>query len=145
MKYKIPKNAIIESIKETNIDLSKGEIKGFNEGNYKGLKIETTEGNLFFLIDNFSEEWESFGAAFFDTPDSPDKFIGSKILEIEKLEIRVDGPAWFNKEIKDVYEDQFRIVTSKGVLQYALYDDWGGHYTHASIVQIFDYNFKDNI
>lgn len=60
-------------------------------------------------------------------------FIGAEIIQIEDISIKRD-------EYIDVdSETQLRITTDKGVIQYAIYNEHNGYYSHGTILQVFDY------
>ena len=126
MKYEIPDNSIILSIKEDFI------IDGSSEWNteYEGLIIETDKGNIKLVISKKVRCCENAGALFFDTPDDVSRFIGATIFEIENIDIE--------REDYTDNETQLRIITSKGVIQYAIYNEHNGYYAHATIIQVFD-------
>jgi hypothetical protein len=126
MLYEIPNNANILSIKEdTIVDRSCGY-----KQTYEGLIIETDKGSIKIVISDDQSCCEQWGALFFETPDDISQFIGAEILQIEDINIKRD-------EFID-NETQLRITTDKGVIQYAIYNDHNGYYSHATILQVFD-------
>lgn len=127
MIYMIPKDARILSIKDdTIVDRS----QGYNE-TYEGLIIETDKGNIKLVISTNQSCCEQWGALFFETPDDISQFIGAEILEIQDIEIKRD-------EFID-NETQLRITTDRGIIQYAIYNEHNGYYSHATILQVFDH------
>ena len=126
MKYEIPDNSIILSIKE---DVIIDDSRGWNT-EYEGLIIETDEGSIKLVINTDVQCCEKSGALFFDTPDDVSRFIGATIFEIENIDIE-------REDYMD-NETQLRIITSKGVIQYAIYNEHNGYYAHATIIQVFD-------
>ena len=126
MKYKIPKNAEIISIKEDSIV---DTANGYNQS-YEGLIIETDKGNIKLVITSGQNCCENWGNLFFETPDNISKFIGSTILEVQDIDIKRDA------DIDN--ETQLRITTDKGVIQYAIYNEHNGYYSHGIIKQVFD-------
>ena len=132
MKYKIPKNAKIISIKEDSItDTANGYIQ-----EYEGLVIETDKGNIKLVITNGQNCCENWGNLFFETPDNISKFIGAKILEVQDIDIKRDT------DVNN--ETQLRITTNKGAIQYAIYNEHNGYYSHGTIKQVFD-NIKHDL
>lgn len=126
MLYEIPNNANILSIKEdTIVDRSCGY-----KQTYEGLIIETDKGSIKIVISDDQSCCEQWGALFFETPDDISQFIGAEILQIEDINIKRDE--FINNET------QLRITTDKGVIQYAIYNDHNGYYSHATILQVFD-------
>lgn len=125
MIYNVPKNAKIISIEECTI-------KDEYEDSYEGLVIVTTKGKIQLVIGDGQSCCEQWGALFFETPDDISQFVGAKILQIEDIQIKRD-------EYIDVdSETQLKISTSKGVLQYAIYNEHNGYYSHGTIKQVFD-------
>lgn len=133
MTYQIPENATIMSIKEdTIVDDSRGW-----EESYEGLIIETNKGPIKLVITDSQSCCEQFGSLFFETPDDVSQFIGAEILKIEDINIKRD-------EYID-NETQLRIVTDEGVIQYAIYNEHNGYYSHGTILQVFDYITCDSL
>ena len=126
MTYQIPENAIIMSIKE---DLISSEARGWREL-YEGLIIETDKGSIKLAITIGQCCCANFGSLFFETPDDITQFVGAKILEIEDIDIKHD-------ECID-NETQLRITTDRGIIQYAIYNEHNGYYSHGTILQVFD-------
>jgi hypothetical protein len=126
MKYKIPKNAEIISIKEDSIiDTSNGY-----KQDYEGLIIETDKRNIKLVITNGQNCCENWGNLFFETPDNISIFIGATILEVQDIDIK--------RDIDIDNETQLRIKTDKGIIQYAIYNEHNGYYSHGTIKQVFD-------
>lgn len=123
MKYQIPENAIILSIKEDTVE---------DDYSYEGLIIETDKGMIKLAISDSQYCCEHFGALFFETPDDTDQFIGARILSIEDISIKRDD------YIKEHQETQLRITTDKGVIQYAIYNSHNGYYAHSTLKQVFE-------
>ena len=128
MIYEIPQNAKILSIKEdTIVDKS----NGYKE-TYEGLIIETDKGSIKLVISDSQSCCENFGSLFFETPDDISQFIDAEILQIEDISIK-------RKDYIDTdSETQLRITTDKGIIQYAIYNEHNGYYSHGTILQVFD-------
>ena len=128
MIYEIPENAKILSIKEdTIVDKS----NGYNE-TYEGLIIETDKGSIKLVISDSQSCCENFGSLFFETPDDISQFIDAEILQIEDISIKRE------EYIDTESETQLRITTDKGIIQYAIYNEHNGYYSHGTILQVFD-------
>ena len=126
MTYEIPENAKILSIKEdTIVDKS----SGWRES-YEGLIIKTNKGSIKLVISDGQSCCEQWGALFFETPDDVSQFVGAKILQIQDIDIK-------REEFID-NETQLRITTDRGVIQYAIYNEHNGYYSHGTILQVFD-------
>ena len=126
MTYEIPENAKILSIKEdTIVDKS----SGWRES-YEGLIIKTNKGSIKLVISDGQSCCEQWGALFFETPDDVSQFVGAKILQIQDIDIK-------REEFID-NETQLRITTDRGIIQYAIYNEHNGYYSHGTILQVFD-------
>lgn len=127
MEYKIPENAKIQQI-DSNYTM-KGEYS------YSvGLYIKTDKGDIKLLIDDRQSCCEDFGALYLETPDDEEKFIDATILKIEDVCIGLTA----NPDNLTGDETQLKVTTSKGVLQFAVYNFHNGYYSHAVIRQVFD-------
>ena len=128
MTYKIPENAKILSIKEdTIVDKS-----NWYKQTYEGLIIETDKGSIKLVISDSQSCCENFGSLFFETPDDISQFIDAEILQIEDICIKRED------YIDTDSETQLRITTDKGIIQYAIYNEHNGYYSHGTILQVFD-------
>lgn len=126
MEYKIPYNARI-------LDINPGYREKYTHYIMEGLYINTDKGVIKILIDNLLQYEEDAGALFLETPDDISKFVGAKILKIE--DVCIGLTAREHHECGD--ESQLKIVTNKGVLQYAVYNVHNGYYSHAVFKQVF--------
>lgn len=127
MTYQIPENAIIQSIKEDSIV---DESSDWRES-YEGLIIETDKGSIKLVISDSQSCCEQWGALFFETPDDISQFVGAEILQIEDIDIK-------REEFID-NETQLRITTDRGIIQYAIYNEHNGYYSHGTILQVFNH------
>jgi len=130
MKYSIPKNAIILSITG---DYSKEH--GYY--NLTGLKIETDKGNIELLISDNQSCCENWDALFLETPDDLSKVIGARLIEVSDIEISTQE---YDQNSCELNETQLRVVTTKGIIQFAVYNQHNGYYSHATFLQVFDTN-----
>jgi hypothetical protein len=127
MTYKIPENATIVAIDSAYAT---------NQHKYTtldGLKITTDKGDIILVMDQESQCCEHFGANFLETPDDITKYIGAKLLSVEDT----TDSLLYDSEYSN--ETQLKIVTTKGVLQYAVYNDHNGYYSHSTFLQVFDH------
>lgn len=123
MKYKIPENAKIIKVEDA-----------FSEKlGYEGLRILTDKGEVKILISDEQQCCERWGSEFLETPDDTSKVIGAVLLSVEDLTIA--SPRDTDDE---AIETQLRITTSKGIIQYAVYNSHNGYYSHATFLQVFD-------
>ena len=127
MTYTIPDNAIILEIND-NYSIKK------NYNYLEGLNIVTDKGNITLVISMDSQCCERYDALFLETPDNLANYIGATIFSVE--DVCTSNAC----EPSDDYcsETQLKITTSKGVLQYAVYNAHNGYYSHATFLQVFD-------
>ena len=130
MEYKIPENAKIMHI---NSDYSQSR----KYDNLEGLHIATDKGDIKILISDGQSCCKDAGSKFLETPDNIEKFIGSTILKIEDVCVGLTA-AEDDYVFDRVGEVQLKVTTTKGVLQYAVYNEHNGYYSHATFVQVFD-------
>lgn len=123
MKYSIPEDAKILSINDQ-----------YCENNMDGLLIETNKGTIKLLIDNDQNCCEHWGCEFLETPDDFNKFIGAKLIRIEDTNDNMLPNSAGDSEWN---ETQLKIITNKGVLQYAVYNSHNGYYSHTTFLQVF--------
>ena len=133
MNYEIPQNAKITGISETT--------ESIHNKTMTGLLIETDKGNIKLLISTDQECCESWGAEFLETPDDTRKYIGATLVSLSdtnesELPESDDEDEQWDGEIKN--ETQLKITTNRGVLQYAVYNEHNGYYSHATFLQVFD-------
>ncbi len=124
-EFNIPKNATIQYV----------------DGDYQhngksGLFIKTDKGNIKLMIGDVQDCCETFGHLFFETPDNVDDFIGAKILAVKEIDVNLTEQ--IGKDYGERSESQLRIVTDKGDIQYAIYNEHNGYYAHEAISKVFD-------
>ena len=130
MIYTIPQGATITGITEDY-----EEKVGWST--LEGLLIATDKGNIKVMIANEQNCCEDASNLFLETPDDLSTYIGAEVLQIEDICIGLTADT-------DGYgfdaggETQLKVTTSKGVLQYAIYNNHNGYYSHATLVQVFD-------
>jgi ABC-type histidine transport system ATPase subunit len=127
MTYKIPENATILSIYSDYV------LKQSGYGHLYGLKIITDKGDIVLVIDSESSCCEIFGGNFLETPDDITKYIGATLLTVKDTNDYSLNPSEFSNET------QLKITTTKGVLQYAVYNEHNGWYSHSTFLQVFDH------
>jgi hypothetical protein len=133
MTYKIPENATILSIYSDYV------LKLSKYNTLEGLKIVTDKGDIILVMDQYSQCCENFGADFLETPDDITKYIGAKLVSVEDTNDYVLNDSAYSNET------QLKITTTKGVLQYAVYNEHYGYYSHSTFLQIFDYEEKGSL
>lgn len=126
MQYEIPSGATILAINSSFI------CKKSNRESLEGLLITTDKGDIKLLIDNNGQCCENFGGDFLETPDDIEKYIGAKIIAIEDTNTKLLN------ESEESNETQLKIITNRGVLQYAVYNEHNGYYSHVTFLQVFE-------
>lgn len=133
MTYEIPKNAVILEI---NSEYTQGDTD--SDDPLYGLHIRTDNGDIKLLINPDSNCCEDYGCEFLETPDDISKFIGAKIIEVSDI-----ATVNYKEDYDCGGETQLKIVTNRGVLQYAVYNDHNGYYSHATFTQVFEHQCED--
>lgn len=104
----------------------------FGYGLFAGYRITTENFIINCLIDNRQSCCEEWG--YLSSADNLSDFIGAEALTIEIIEI--------DNSIKndDSYdkEEKINLETSKGLLQFSVYQKHNGYYTHGTIVQAIE-------
>ena len=119
-----------------------------NEGKYSfssgwdGFKITLTDKEILLLIDNGQCCCEDFGTIVSD--DNFEEFIGAEVRDIETTELDEDDyktKSWLSEEFAyvDVLECGFvSLQTSRGKLQFAVYNHHNGYYGHNVRIEVKD-------
>jgi hypothetical protein len=131
MTYKIPENATILSIDSDYV------IKQSEYIPLYGLKIATDRGDIILVMNQDSQYCERFGANFLETPDDIIKYIGATLISVEDTN---------DSELNDSEESnetQLKVVTTKGSIQYTVYNGYNGYYSYSTFLQVFDHTEKD--
>ena len=129
--------------KDTKISLVRDDVKVSGEGYSQtdGLIIYTNNGDIKIGISMESDCCEQFDGLFLETPDNLDKYIGATIISVEQIDIE-DSKLSVSKDNYEYGYDsggetQLKITTSKGVLQYGVYNSHNGYYSHATFIGVF--------
>lgn len=106
-------------------------LSGYNA--YDGYKITTENHEFYILIDNGQSCCESWG--YFYLNDDEQMFVGATLREVNLTDTALNKK---KVEESDYYDDAGGIqfvdfVTSKGTLQFAVYNAHNGYYGHAII------------
>jgi hypothetical protein len=134
MKYKIPDNAKILSINPDYEEI-------VDNVKLTGLLLVTDKGNIKLLISAKQNCCEKWGALFLDTPDDITQFIDATVINIEDIcaGLKICNELNICNDIDiECSETQLRITTTKGILQFAVYNSHNGSYNHATLLQVFD-------
>ena len=112
------------------------------EGEYKGMegyKIVTDKQEIIILINNSQQCCEEWGyeacseKGILETQDDLDDYIGAEILDIEIIDTEKDIYKSLTDRVYRFYSSNAEFVnikTSKGKLQFAVYNAHNGYYGH---------------
>lgn len=112
------------------------------EGEYKGMegyKIVTDKQEILILINNSQQCCEEWGyeacseKGILETQDDLDDYIGAEILDIEIVDTEKDIYKSLTDRVYRFYSfnaEFVNIKTSKGKLQFAVYNAHNGYYGH---------------
>ena len=112
------------------------------EGEYKGMegyKIVTDKQEILILINNSQQCCEEWGyeacseKGILETQDDLDDYIGAEILDIEIVDTEKDIYKRLTDRVYRFYSSNAEFVnvkTSKGKLQFAVYNAHNGYYGH---------------
>ena len=109
------------------------------EDNDCGYKVLTNKQEIVFAIDNSSNCCEEWG--YFSTNDDIQYFIGSKLIEISTTNSELDTKVFLDVcKSKGHHLDEgemmfVNLTTSKGVLQFVVYNQHNGYYSHAAYIK----------
>ena len=106
---------------------------------YEGYCIKTDKKDFYIAIDNSQKCCEDYGSICSD--DNFDYFIGSKILDYRCVDDANYDEIKIKKEFDEFYIDVFdcafiEFKTTKGDLQFAVYNNHNGYYGHD--IKIFE-------
>lgn len=110
---------------------------------YDGYQIYTTDQNIFIGIDSIQNCCENWG--YIVSEDDISSFIGSELLNVEIVDTQLKNIELQLKEL-DVYNGQaifINLVTSAGILQFAVYNDHNGYYGHEVIIRSNQLTYND--
>lgn len=117
------------------------------EGEYKGMegyKIVTDKQEILILINNSQQCCEEWGyeacseKGILETQDDLDDYIGAEILDIEIVDTEKDIYKSLTDRVYRFYSSNAEFVnikTSKGKLQFAVYNAHNGYYGHTIYIK----------
>ncbi len=124
----------IDNVKHTEI--------GQDYGSFDGYKITTDKQNIFIVISNGQCCCEDWG--YLSSEDDFEDFIGADLLDIKSVDKDL-----LVESLKDTEELEYigdgdavfiNIETSKGALQFVLYNSHNGYYGHTYKIISKQYN-----
>lgn len=110
----------------------------FNNDNYPcydGFRIETEDEEIYFVIGNSQQCCENWGTYLY-TPEDLKDYIGAEYLGYDEKSCNE-----VESNLKDEYVDPdeicfLNIHTSKGTIDFAVYNSHNGYYAHAVVLKI---------
>ena len=107
---------------------------------YDGYCIETDSRQLYFVISNLQDCCESWG--YLSSEDDFGSFIGSELKNVYVTDTKLETIASNIREDLDAGSAMFiNVETTKGLLQFAAYNEHNGYYGHA-VKLVSKYNDK---
>lgn len=110
-----------------------------------GFKITTNKQEIFILIDNDQSCCEHWG--YISSEDRFDDFIGAKILGINQvgLDLAIKNVKDFDFSSDEMSAVFINVETSKGTLQFALYNSHNGYYGHSYRIRSVQFNDEGSL
>lgn len=98
-----------------------------------GYEIHTDQQVISFLIDNSAGCCENWG--YITTEDTLSDFVGAVLLDIKLIDMDFEShpltKGMYSTEMSYCFID---VITSKGVLQFVLYNQHNGYYGHTATI-----------
>ena len=103
---------------------------------FDGFKIETEDEELYFVIERCQNCCECWG--YLSTPENLENYIGAEYLGYEEKVCKL-----LVEQVKEdcVVEDEMQFLnvnTSKGVIDFAVYNSHNGYYSHTVILKLIN-------
>jgi len=107
-----------------------------SDNSFEGFKIITDKQTIKLGIDNSQQCCENWG--YFMSNDSIDEFIGSELLSIETTDTSLSTKT-VTENMEGLSENETNLMfininTSKGLLQFTVYNEDNGYYGHNAII-----------
>lgn len=137
---------IIRNIKEVEDFLVDSNIiKGIDIKNsyFEGYIIESDNYIIHILISNDTQCCENYG--YIVSEDNINNFIGAELIKISKIDSTCNAKDINLDELDlDSGEAMFiNLETSKGLLQFAVYNSHNGYYGHNAFILIYNNSFNN--
>lgn len=102
---------------------------------YDGFRIETEDEEMYFLIDNSQCCCENWGTYLY-TPEDLREYVGADYLGYDE-----SSCSEIENGLKSEYVESdeicfLNIHTSKGIIDFAVYNSHNGYYSHAVVLKI---------
>ena len=109
----------------------------YNWSTFDGFRIKTSEKELVLAISDGASCCENFGTI--STEDDFEEFIGAEIRNILITEGNLTSELMENLSKEYVSSDETEFITletTKGTLQFAVYNSHNGYYGHSVYIQV---------
>lgn len=103
--------------------------------NYDGFRIETEDEEMYFLINNFQSCCENWGTYLY-TPEDLREYVGADYLGYDESSCSEIENSLKSEYVKSDAICFLNIHTSKGTIDFAVYNSHNGYYSHAVILKI---------
>jgi len=104
---------------------------------YDGFRVETDQGSIILAISSSQDCCENFGTV--SSADDFADFIGSTILEIKTTGDLITKSVEFDVNYMEEGGYEFiTLETTKGTLQFVVYNMHNGYYGHAVVIEILN-------
>lgn len=121
----------ILSITDTTFDVK--DRKSSYVQTFEGFVIKTDKQTIKIGVSNSQDCCERFGHLM--TNDNSKEFIGAKLLKVVKVDKALNNKVLPDIESLDEGEAMFiNLETSKGLLQFVVYNSHNGYYGHSAVV-----------
>jgi len=102
---------------------------------YDGFRIETEDEEMYFLINNFQNCCENWGTYLY-TPEDLKEYIGAEYLGYDEKNCSEIENYLENKYVHPDETCFLNVHTSKGTIDFAVYNSHNGYYSHGVILKI---------
>lgn len=103
--------------------------------NYDGFKIETEDEEIYFVIDNSQQCCENWGTYLY-TPEDLREYVGADYLGYDESSCSEIENHLENEYVESDEICFLNIHTSKGTIDFAVYNSHNGYYSHAVVLKI---------
>lgn len=102
---------------------------------YDGFRIETEDEEIYFVINNFQLCCENWGTYLY-TPEDLKEYIGADYLGYDEKSCEEVENSLEEKYVESDEICFLNIHTSKGIIDFAVYNSHNGYYSHAVVLKI---------
>lgn len=118
------------------------KIEGYNQDDYDGYKVTTTEQEIIVAISSFQCCCENWGSLISNS--NSEEFVGAELNDIKLSDSCFNEATIPNLDYGGGVLN-VNLETSKGSLQISLYNSHNGYYSHCAIVKSKQLDFEDSL